>query len=285
MGIRRVGVCLKPDQPQAEPVVRALRAWLAERGIDVAADAQCAPWCGVEASSPSALAEGCDLLVSLGGDGTLLSVARAVGTRAVPILGVNLGTLGFLTEVSVDEMLDVLAGVLDGRATLVSRMRLSVLVRRDGREVAQYQALNEAVVAKNALSRMIDIEVAADDLAVTTYHGDGLIVATPTGSTAYSLSAGGPLVLPGTGVIVLTPICPHSLAQRPLVLPQASRVDATVRTRGSDVSLTVDGQQGLALEDGDRVTVTRSPHPVEVVASPVRSRFDILRTKLHWGER
>jgi len=285
MGIRRVGVCLKPDQPQAEGVVRALCAWLGERGIDVGCDAQCAPWCARPPESASALAGTCDLIVSLGGDGTLLSVARAIGTRPVPILGVNLGTLGFLTEVAVDEMFDVLERVVAGTATRVSRMRLAVVVRRSGREVAAYQALNEVVVAKNALSRMIDIDVAADDLAVTTYHGDGLIVATPTGSTAYSLSAGGPLVLPGTEVIVLTPICPHSLAQRPLVLPPTTRVDATVRARGGDVSLTVDGQLGLALEDGDHVQVARSPHPIAVVASPARSRFDILRTKLHWGER
>ena len=164
-------------------------------------------------------------------------------------------------------------------------MRLEVVVEREGGEVARYQALNEAVVDKNSLSRMIDLQVSADGQAVTTYHADGLIVATPTGSTAYSLSAGGPLILPGTEVMVLTPICPHALTQRPLVLPNTVRIDVTVRSRESEVSLTVDGQEGLALRDGDRITVVCSPHPAYIVASPVRNRFEILRTKLHWGAR
>jgi len=285
MGIRRVGICLKHDQPQAAELVRSLRAWLRERDIEVACDAQSAQSLDCEATPVGELAGSCDLLVSLGGDGTLLSVARASGTRRVPILGVNLGTLGFLTEVNREELFDALEHVLAGDAEVVSRMRLEVIVRRGGREFARYQALNEAVVDKSSLSRMIDLEVAADGLAVTTYHADGLIVATPTGSTAYSLSAGGPLILPGTEVMVLTPICPHALTQRPLVLPHSARVEISVEIRDSEVSLTVDGQQGLALEDGDRIEVARSPHPVDIVASPLRDRYEILRTKLHWGER
>ena len=285
MGIRRVGICLKHNQPQAAELVRSLRAWLRERDIEVACDEQSAPSLDCEATPVSELAGSCDLLVSLGGDGTLLSVARASGTRRVPILGVNLGTLGFLTEVNREELFDALEHVLAGDAEVVSRMRLEVIVRRGGREFARYQALNEAVVDKSSLSRMIDLEVAADGLAVTTYHADGLIVATPTGSTAYSLSAGGPLILPGTEVMVLTPICPHALTQRPLVLPHSVRVEISVEIRDSEVSLTVDGQQGLALEDGDRIEVARSPHPVDIIASPLRDRDEILRTKLHWGER
>lgn len=285
MTIRRVGVCLKHDSPQAADLVRSLHGWLRERAIEVGLDAQCAAWCGGEPETLAALAERCDLLVSLGGDGTLLSVARAVGQHPVPILGVNLGTLGFLTAVNGDELFAALDRVLVGEAEIVPRMRLEVVVERAGRELARYQALNEAVVDKNSLSRMIDLQVSADGQAVTTYYADGLIVATPTGSTAYSLSAGGPLILPGTEVMVLTPICPHALTQRPLVLPHTVRIDINVRSRESEVSLTVDGQEGLALQDGDRITLERSPHPAYIVASPVRNRFEILRTKLHWGAR
>ena len=285
MGIRRVGICLKHDQSQAAELVRSLHEWLRERDLEVGLDPQCAPWCGREPETAAQLAASCDLLVSLGGDGTLLSVARHAGTHRVPILGVNLGTLGFLTEVNQDELFGALERFLAGEAEVVSRMRLEVVVKRAGRELARYQALNEAVVDKNSLSRMIDLDVAADGQAVTTYHGDGLIVATPTGSTAYSLSAGGPLILPGTDVMVLTPICPHALTQRPLVLPQLAHIDIDVRSRESEVSLTVDGQQGLALEDGDRIAIARSRYPAEIVASPDRNRYEILREKLHWGAR
>lgn len=285
MGIRRVGIHLKHDQPQAAGLVRSLHQWLCERDLEVGFDEQCAPWCGGEAESLEHLAAHCDLLVSLGGDGTLLSVARAAGTHRVSILGVNLGALGFLTEVNRDELFDVLELFLAGEVQVVSRMRLEVVVRREERELARFQALNEAVVDKDSLSRMIDLRVSADGQSVTTYHADGLIVATPTGSTAYSLSAGGPLIQPGTEVMVLTPICPHALTQRPLVLPHSAFVVIEVQSPESDVSLTVDGQQGLALEDGDRVAIARSPHPVGLVASPLRNRYEILRTKLHWGER
>jgi len=285
MGIQRVGVCLKPNQNEVEPVVRRLEEWLVERGVEVLFGPDCVSSDGVGGSPVGELAETCDLLISLGGDGTLLSVARGIGTQRVPILGVNLGTLGFLTEVNVDELYELLEGVLAGEWQVVSRMRLEVLVTRGGREIGRYHALNEAVVAKSALSRMIRLKVEADGFPVTTYHADGLIVATPTGSTAYSLSAGGPILLPGTEVIALTPICPHALTQRPLVLPQTSQVEVKVESHESEVSLTVDGEEGLALEDGDCISIQKSSHPIDIIASPRRSRFDILRAKLRWGER
>jgi NAD+ kinase len=285
MKIRSVGVCLKHDQPQAVATVRELHEWLIDRGIEVRLDAQCAVWCDEPAHTTADLAQQCDLLVVLGGDGTLLAAAREIGRQPVPIVAVNLGTLGFLTEINVDELYPALEQVLDGTAAAVSRMRLEVVARRGAQVTGRYQALNDAVISKNALSRMIDVEARADGEDVTTYHADGLIVATPTGSTAYSLSAGGPLLLPGTDVIVLTPICPHSLNQRPLVLPKSSRVELTVRTRGGEVSLTVDGQEGLELQDGDVIEITRSEFPVYIIASPSRTRFEILRAKLRWGER
>jgi len=159
------------------------------------------------------------------------------------------------------------------------------VVVRDGCSVGEFQALNDAVVTQTALSRLIHLATYESGVAVTTYHADGLIVATPTGSTAYSLSAGGPLLQPGSGVFVLTPICPHSLTQRPIVFPDASVIELVVDTRGGQVALTVDGQEGLDLRDDDRVRIRRSEHPVDIVSSPFRSRYEILRAKLRWGER
>ena len=168
---------------------------------------------------------------------------------------------------------------------MVSRMRLEVVVMRESGELGRFIALNDAVITKTSLARMIDLETLADGQAVTSYHGDGLILSTPTGSTAYSLSAGGPILLPGTEAIVLTPICPHSLTQRPLVLPVESEVEVVVHTPGGGATITIDGQEGMALVDGDRIAVRRSPHPVDIVGSPRRTRFEILQAKLRWGER
>ncbi len=204
----------------------------------------------------------------------------------MPLLGVNLGTLGFLAETSTDDLYDALEHAFAGRLIVAPRMRLDVEVERDGQVVGRYLALNDAVIGKSALSRMIDLETRADGAFVTTYHSDGLIVATPTGSSAYSLSAGGPLLLPEDEAIVLTPICPHTLTQRPLVLPDRYRIEILVLdTRGGDVHLTVDGQVGVVIEQRDRVTVTRSAHPARLLVSPHRSAFAVMREKLRWGER
>jgi NAD+ kinase len=232
-----------------------------------------------------ALCERSDLIVVLGGDGTLLSVARSSGTRRVPILGVNLGRLGFLTEINVDELFLALDKVLAGDLRVVSHMRLEVQVQRGDATLGHFHALNDVVITKTALSRMIDLDAFADGHKVTTYHADGLILSTPTGSTAYSLSAGGPLLVPGLEAIVLTPICPHSLTQRPLVLPESAEIEVVTHARGGEAALTVDGQEGLELCDGDSVRVRRSPHSVDIVASPFRNRYEILHAKLRWGNR
>ncbi len=282
--IRAVGVCLKPAQPQAAGAVRGLVKWLQQRGLRVIADEEAAEVTGDPSQPRSLLAGQVDLVIVLGGDGTLLSVARAVSDRPVPILGVNLGTLGFLTEVTLDELFAALELVLAGKARVEARMRLDVRVLRDQGELGRFLALNDAVLTKADLARMIDLETRADGGEVTTYHADGLIVATPTGSTAYSLSAGGPIVLAELEAFLLTPICPHTLTQRPLVLPHSSQIEICVRSR-NEVQLTVDGQEGIALREGDVVAVRRSDHPVRLIASPFRSRFEILREKFHWGTR
>ena len=283
---RCVGICVKPDQPQVAKRVAELDDWLRARGVEVLLDSQAGGWQGREGLELEELAARADLLVVLGGDGTILSAARAVGERPVPLLGVNLGTLGYLAETSSDELFDALEQAMAGRLVVARRMRIDVSVERGGRVASRNIALNDAVIGKSTLSRMIDLETRADDAYVTTYHADGLIVATPTGSSAYSLSAGGPLLLPDGASIVLTPICPHTLTQRPLVLPDSCRVEVLVRdTRGGEVHLTVDGQVGLQLEQGDRVWVVRSAHPALLLVSPGRSRFEVMREKLRWGER
>jgi len=286
MEVRSIGICVKPDQPQLAGLIRELEAWLVERRLTVVPDPESGHWTAAEAAPRREMAEKVDLVVVLGGDGTLLAVARAIGSRPVAVLGVNLGTLGFLTETARDELFTALEEVIAGRFRTEMRMRLDVVVDRGGEERGRYLALNDAVIANTTLARIVDLEVWADGAEVTTYHSDGLIVATPTGSTAYSLSAGGPLVLPSLEAILLTPICPHSLSQRPLVLPETCQVEVTVRGNpGSEVQLTVDGQVGRELGDGDCIRVRRSDHPVRLLVPPGRNRFEVMRQKLRWGER
>ena len=285
MAIETVGIFLKPGRPEAAEVVRSVVKCLSENAVEALCDPDAATLAERVPLPREEIVKRADLAVVLGGDGTLLSVARAVGTRSVPILGVNLGTLGFLTEVGVEEVIGTLEQALSGAISSEARFRLEVVVTRKGSELGRFLALNDAVIAKTALSRMINLAATANGDPVTTFHADGLIVSTPTGSTAYSLSAGGPLLLPGSGVVVLTPICPHALTQRPFVFPQSVILEVEVDTRGGQVSLTVDGQEGMDLVDGDRVRLGPSDHPAWLIASPTRNHFEILREKLRWGER
>lgn len=285
MRIRSLGLCVKSGQPQLADFVRGLEKWLAERDVQSVPDEEAARWTEAPGVARTELGRRVDGVVVFGGDGTLLAVARELGEHAVPILGVNLGTLGFLAETAQDEIHKSLGDLLAGRLERESRMRLEVRVDREGRSRGRYLALNDAVIS-GPLSRLLDLDTRADGFEVTTYHADGLIVATPTGSTAYSLSAGGPLVLPDLEAIVVTPICPHTLTQRPLVLPPESCIEVRVRhARQLEARLTVDGQVGCELGDADRVTVCRSDHPVMLLVPPGRNRFQVMRAKLRWGER
>jgi NAD+ kinase len=285
MAIRTVGVAIKPGEARALAAVRDLAKWLAERRVRVCFEPEAAAAIGEVGVSRAAMVREADLVVVLGGDGTLLSVVRAIEERAVPILGINLGTLGFLVEVSVDEMHAALASALAGEMTIEPRMRLEVRHVRAGRALRSWLALNDAVITKGASARIVDLEARADGQLVTTYHADGLIVSTPTGSTAYSLSAGGPILLPGVPSLVLTPICPHALTQRPLVLPDSVVIEVIVHPRGGEVQLAIDGQEGAPLQEGDLVAVRRSEHPALLLVPSDHSRFEVLRTKLRWGER
>ena len=286
MDVRSVGICVKLGQRGLAGMVDGLEKWLGERGVEVLPDPEAGRWTNASGISRSELAQRADLVVVLGGDGTLLSVARAVGECDVPILGVNLGTLGFLTETAREDLFPTLEAVLEGHFVIEERMRFDVRVERDGRELGLFTALNDAVISNTALSRMVHLATRADGAEVTTYHADGLIIATPTGSTAYSLSAGGPLLLPTLQAIVVTPISPHTLTQRPLVLPETCVVEVYVEERrGGEVHLTVDGQEGRALDDEDLVTVRRSEHPARLLVPSDRNRFELMRAKLRWGER
>ena len=286
MAIQTIGIALKTDQPRLGPVVREIAKWLQDRGVELLIGPDASKVSGLSGMPLSELADKIDLMVVLGGDGTLLAVARAIGERAVPVLGVNLGTLGYLAEISLDELFPTLEGVLADRLQIETRMRLDVHAERDGCEIGHYLALNDAVIARTALSRMIDLKTWADDAEVATYHADGLIASTPTGSSAYSLSAGGPLLLPGVSAIVLTPICPHTLTQRPIVLPKVCQVAIEVLDmRGGEVHLTVDGQVGCQLQEGDRVSVSASDRPLQMLVSADRNRFEVMRNKLRWGAR
>lgn len=286
MDVRAIGVCVKPGESDLADIVRELEKWLLDRGIEVLPDPEAGRWTRTAGMPRGDLAQKVDLIVVLGGDGTLLAVARAIASRDVPILGVNLGTLGFLAETARNNLFPSLEGVLAGEFEVEERMRFDVTVTRDGEELGCYIALNDAVVSNTALSRMVHLETRADGAEVATYHADGLIVATPTGSTAYSLSAGGPLLLPTVETILLTPISPHTLTQRPLVLPGHCVIEIRVMdARGGEVHLTVDGQVGRELAEGDLVTVRRSPHPARLLTPPNRNRFQVMRAKLRWGER
>jgi len=229
--------------------------------------------------------DGASLIIVLGGDGTLLSVARQLRGREVPILGVNLGGLGFLSETSLEELPEMLASVVQGRYALSRRTMLRVAVKRAGELVFDLSVLNDAVITKDALARIIDIETFVDDEYLTTYRADGLILSTATGSTGYSLAAGGPILHPSLTHIVVTPICPHTLTNRPILLPEQAALRAILFSKDERVILTLDGQIGFPLEAGDEVTVRKSPFAVNLIRSKSRGYFEVLRTKLKWGER
>ncbi len=274
----RIAVVAKRDSPEAEGTARELAEWLERRGVFVALD------CDSEGEAPGLLtgAGKFDLVVVLGGDGTLLSVARHL-SAAVAVLGVNLGHLGFLTEIGRDELYPTMVEVMAGRFGLETRSLMDLELHRADGSRERYRLLNDAVIAKSALSRIIELTLSVDGKLVTTYRSDGLIISTPTGSTAYSLSAGGPIVHPTLPVALLTPICPHTFSLRPIVVPDESDVEVRLDTDQERVFLTVDGQEGTELAYQDSVRLHRSAIEIHLVKVSGRSFYDSLRHKLHWG--
>src|ERR1700757_465815 len=258
--IRDAGIVCKPIKEMVATVVPPLIAWLRDRKIDVHVDVETQG--GVEINVPciarEAMGEKVDLLIVLGGDGTLLAAARALKAHNVPILAVNLGSLGFLTTITLDQLYPMLEQVLEGHHRTSERMMLEAQILRRGKVSEHQTALNDAVVNKGALSRMLDFDLYVDSDHVARYRADGLIVATPTGSTAYSLAAGGPIIHPDIDAFVITPICPHMLTNRPLVIPDTARVEVRFPATGEPVFLTIDGQIGFQLQPQDSVVITKA---------------------------
>ena len=283
----RVGVVANPEAPRAAASVQRLVEWLGGRGVAVTIEKETfalMPSATIPVAGKSELPAQVDFLVVLGGDGTLLSTARAVGELGVPILGVNLGGLGFLTATTLDEMLPAVEALLADRMAIDERMLLGARVVRGGQAIGEYAALNDVVITKSAMSRIINLEVSVQGEYATAYRADGLIIATPTGSTAYSLSAGGPILFPTMDAVVLTPICSHTLTNRPIVLPGSQGIEVAVLTN-QEVVLTLDGQVGVPLREQDRVEVAQAASRIRLVRFPHKHFFSVLRTKLKWGER
>jgi NAD+ kinase len=281
----KIGIIAKPRLEAAE-ILRKFVSYLEEKKIETLMDHDTASVIGE--SSPyqkSEIPEKVDLIAVLGGDGTLLSVARLVGCYDVPIFGVNLGSLGFLTEVTLDELYPTLDKVVDGKIDYDERMMLTATVLRQGEKISHYTVLNDIVINKSALAKIIDMETYIDGKHVANFKADGLIVSTPTGSTAYNLAAGGPIVHPGMHSIILTPICPHTLTNRPVVVMDESEIEVVLKSLDTQVHLTLDGQVGFSLQGGDVIRIEKAACTIKLITVPGKNYFDILRTKLKWTER
>jgi NAD+ kinase len=282
--IQVVGLVAKYEEPKASEMVSWLVPWLKEKKKQVLVEPGFET-SGARPCSKQEMARKADLIVALGGDGTLLSIARLVERPKVPILGVNLGGLGFITEIAIDELESILERTLAGNFSVEKRMTLDIRVYGKRRKPKKFRVLNDAVITKGARSRIIDLETYVGKEYLCTYRADGLIISTPTGSTAYSLAAGGPILYPSLGAVVLSPICPHTLTNRPIVVSSKFTIRVTLRSAGDAVILSPDGQQGVVLKDGDVVEARDYGVPVSLVKAPSRSYFEILRDKLKWEER
>jgi NAD+ kinase len=284
--LKTVGIISRPRREQLSAVIPPLLQWLEAHGVHALYDGETASSLDQPSTARTRqeLANESDLLLVLGGDGTLLAAARVAAPRGIPILPVNMGSLGFLTSFTLEEMFPALEEALAGRSSVSERVMLRVELDRGGQVIDGQRVLNEAAINKGALARMIELELKIDGAFVCRYRSDGLIVATPTGSTAYSLSAGGPIVQPGVESLIITPICPHTLTDRPLVVRDTSSVETILSGDAESVFLTLDGQKGIPMQSGDRVRITRAPERLKLIQPPRKTYFDILRSKLKWGE-
>lgn len=284
--VKTAGILSKPGIAHAAELVPALVAWLKQRGVTPRYDVQTALYLdSAEGIERDLVPDECQLVIVLGGDGTLLSAARAVAGRDIPLFAVNLGNLGFLTSIAVDEMYTELERVFRGEHRISERRMLHSELWRGENRIGEYEALNDVVLTKASLARMIDVEIRVASNFVAKYRADGLIVATPTGSTAYSLSAGGPIVFPSVSAMCVTPICPHILTYRPVIVPDDMEIRIVSLAESGSAYLTIDGQVGEPLDRGDSVTCRRSEKCVYLIRPPKMMFFDVLREKLSWGER
>lgn len=287
MQIKRIGITSKPKKIEIREIVPQLLQWLRERDIEVYIDKETGATLGSQEKclTRNEMPSRVDLVVVLGGDGTLLATARALNRKPVPILAVNLGGLGFLTVIAQDELYPTLEGVLSGNFQSERRVQIEAEIVRADEIIASFLALNDVVLNKGAIARVLDFDVWVDGQFISTYKSDGLIVSTPTGSTAYSLAAGGPVTAPGVQAFIVTPICAHTLTNRPIVLPDSVTLEVAVKSQRESVYVTVDGQVGIAVRSEDTVRMKRATSCVELIQSPRKNYFEILRQKLKWGER
>ena len=284
--IRVAGIVAKPRSSRAADVLPELHRWLSSRSIQILLDEEAAAYLALpQGISRAEVASCAQLVIVLGGDGTLLSTARAASGRDVPLFAVNLGGLGFLTAIKVDELYLQLERALKGDFLLERRRLLSTELWRGDQRLTSNQALNDMVLSKSDIARMIDLDVRVDGSFLCTYRADGLIVATPTGSTAYSLSAGGPIMYPTVAALAITPICPHTLTNRPVIVPDESVIEVTIPAGVPSAYLTIDGQVGETVLQGDRIVCRRSEQSISLVHPPEMVFFDVLREKLKWGGR
>lgn len=288
--IKRIGIVLKPHQPDALRTICDLVAWLAKRNITLVGGPEIEreriehqTGCSVEQVSRDNIAHEVDLMLVLGGDGTMIATARMIGDHEVPVLGVNYGGLGYLAEFRIEELYTALESILAGNYRLDKRVMLDVELRRDDEPPKTSRVLNDVVINKAALARIIEIETYFNRQYVNAFRADGLIVSTPTGSTAYNLSAGGPVIFPSMNAVVITPICPFTLSNRPIVVPDDSEIELLLKTDHEEVALTLDGQVGFSLAVADRVVIRKSRTTFNLIQPSNRNYFDVLRDKLRWG--
>jgi NAD+ kinase len=288
--IKRIGIVLKPHQPDALKTLCELTEWLAQRGIELVGGpdiererVEHETGCSVHEVEDEKLAESTDLILVLGGDGTMIATARMIGDHEVPVLGVNFGRLGYLAEFRIDELYPALESILSGNYRLEKRVMLHVDLVGAESSIPTNRVLNDVVINKSALARIIEIDVYLNQQFVNSFRADGLIISTPTGSTAYNLSAGGPVVFPSMNAIVITPICPFTLSNRPIVVPDDAVIELLLKTEKEEVSLTLDGQVGFPLKVGDRVVIRKSRTTFNLVQPSNRNYFELLRDKLRWG--
>ena len=288
--ITRIGIVLKPHQPEALKTICELVVWLADRGIKLIGGPEIdrdritfQTGCAVEEVPTNKLASDVDLMLVLGGDGTMIATARMIGDQEVPVLGVNYGGLGYLAEFRIEELYSGLESILSGNYRLDKRVMLDVELIRDEVSLTTNRVLNDVVINKSALARIIEIETSFKGQFVNSFRADGLIVSTPTGSTAYNLSAGGPVIFPSMNAVVITPICPFTLSNRPIVVPDNAEIELILKTDHEEVALTLDGQVGCPMKVKDRVVIRKSRTTFNLIQPSNRNYFDVLRDKLRWG--
>ena len=283
---KKIGVFCKPKAPSATDILGRLIPWLRKQNYHIFLDTGTAAIINETSSyEKREISQQADLLIVLGGDGTLLSIARAAHPHNIPILAVNLGSLGFLAEISIDELYPTLENILAGKFEIENRMLLNACIWRNGEKVEDHNVLNDVVINKGAVARVINLQVLVDGQYMTSYRADGLIIATPTGSTAYSLSAGGPIIHPSMHTLVLSPICPFTLTNRSILIPDQSVIQVKLAAEYDDVRVTLDGQEGYDMRAGDILEIKKTKTSLQLIRGPNKNYYQILRDKLHWGSQ